>query len=52
MRVKFIASSKDYYDTYTRPVPAKNNIPKWYQNTPSYINNIKTIDAFGDTFSP
>jgi len=51
MRVKFIAESKDYYDTYPRPTPAYNSRPNWYEKMPSYINGKKEVDENGDPTS-
>jgi hypothetical protein len=50
-RIKFIASSKDYYDIFTRPVPANNSRPSWWNKMQSYTDGKKGVDLYGDPTS-
>lgn len=45
MKIKFIANSQDYYETYPYPIPASENKPSWYAKMPSFINDKLEVDV-------
>lgn len=48
VKLKFIATNKEFLDIAPKPVPSSYNIPIWFKNTPSYINDKKDIDVYSD----
>lgn len=38
MKIKFIASSKQHFESFDPPVPTQKILPKWYKNQGKYIN--------------
>jgi hypothetical protein len=46
--IKFIADTENFLEIAPKPMPASKNVPTWFKNTPSYLNDKKSVDRNND----
>lgn len=49
--IQFIAETKEFLEIAPKPTVASKNVPEWFKKMPSYVNNVKGIDQYGDPTS-